>query len=112
MCCSSSTTRTRLMTSASGAARAVNVAPRPSPSLCANTRPPCARAIARDDVQPEARALDLPEPARLHAVEAVEDSLELLARDADAAILHADPDRVGRGRRHRHRDADVAARNT
>ncbi len=25
----------------------VNVAPRPSPSLCANTRPPCARAIER-----------------------------------------------------------------
>ena len=25
----------------------VNVAPRPSPSLCANTRPPCARAIDR-----------------------------------------------------------------
>ena len=34
------------------ASSSVNVAPRPSPSLCANTRPPWARAIERTMYRP------------------------------------------------------------
>src|SRR4030095_14421488 len=48
-----------------------------------------------DDVQTKARALDVAEPASLDAIEAVEDPLQLLLRNADAAILDADPYRVG-----------------
>ena len=43
-----------------------------------------------DDVEAEAGALDLPEAARLHAVEAVEDPLELLA----AGCRRRDPARA------------------
>src|SRR5207302_6318555 len=62
------------------------------------------------DVQAEAGPFDLLEAARLDAVEAVEDALELLVWDADPAILHAHPHRFGRRRRERHGHADALAR--
>jgi hypothetical protein len=43
----------------------------------------------------------------LHAIEPVEDAFQLLLRNADAAVLYADPDRVRGGRGDRDGDADV-----
>ena len=85
----------------------VNVAPLPSPSLCGEH----AAAVLLDDrahdVQAEAGALDL-EAARLEAIEAIEDALELRARDADAAI--ATRTHTVSGRRRGHLDRDLHPR--
>ncbi len=63
-----------------------------------------------NDVQPKAGALDLLQASGLHAVEAVEDALELLARNSDSSVLYAHPHRVWRWCGDRHRYPDPIAR--
>src|SRR5436190_8752809 len=100
MCCSSSTTRMRLMPglgardSAVGTRRSTRVSrdqswkfegERRAAALALALREDASPVRARDrthDVETEPGAFHLREAARLHAVEAAEDPLQLLARDA------------------------------
>ena len=87
----------------------VNVEPLPSPSLAANTRPPCCLTIDRTMYKPEAGALDL-EAVRLETVEAMKYALELSAGDTDAAVADSHPDRLRRWCRDLDRDLHCVAR--
>src|SRR5688500_1051632 len=105
-CCSSSTMRMRLMTPAargsgswpqrfgSGGDPRQFERERRAASFAFTLRedPSAMRAGDRaDDVEAEARALDLFQPAALHAIEAVEDPFQLLFGNPDAPVLHSHP---------------------
>src|SRR5215211_7472801 len=63
-----------------------------------------------DDVETQPGAFDLLEGPRLDAIEAVENPFQLFLRNADAPVLHANPDGIRRRRRHGDADPNVAAR--
>ena len=101
--------RARTLSSVSTGAgnRTVNVAPQPSPSLCARTVPPCSSTRCRTIARPRPRPPIAARRPRALLAKAIEDVRQELRRDPDPVVGDDDVDRFELSR---HGDADAAAR--
>src|ERR687887_420674 len=113
---SSSTTRTVRLSSLigggpflwSGQGHHERAAPAFSPALSVD-RAAMSRDQPLDDGQPEPRPTDAPGRGVIHAVEALKDGEELVGRDADPVVLHAQLHGPGTGLRPQRDAATVGA---